>query len=418
MDYNLFLRHLRGPTLTRIIIFLSIMGPGIITASVDNDAGGITTYSLAGSQFGYVLLWTFIPITIALAIIQEMGVRMGVVSGKGLASLIRERAGVRITFLLMFALLLTNFGNTLAEFSGIAVSAGIFGVPRLIALPLAAVFVWGLVVKGSYKSVEKIFLAASLLYVSYILAGLLAHPDWNQAALHVAVPQISYNQAYLAMLIGLVGTTIAPWMQFYIQSSIVEKGVPVKDLIYSRIDAFTGAIIVNVVAFFIVVMCAATIYTNGVHVNSVADVSAALLPLAGQYAGVLFAFGLLNASLFAASILPLSTAYVVSEGLGLEAGVSKSFSEAPVFHGLYVGIIAVSALIIMIPNAPLLSILYVSQIINGILLPIILIFMLVIINDTRVMGDYVNSKIYNYVTWTTVVIMIGLSAGLIITTFL
>src|SRR5665647_3558344 len=273
MDYNLFLRHLRGPTLTRIIIFLSIMGPGIITASVDNDAGGITTYSLAGSQFGYVLLWTF-------------------------------------------ALLLTNFGNTLAEFSGIAVSAGIFGVPRLIALPLAAVFVWGLVVKGSYKSVEKIFLAASLLYVSYILAGLLAHPDWNQAALHVAVPQISYNQAYLAMLIGLVGTTIAPWMQFYIQSSIVEKGVPVKDLIYSRIDAFTGAIIVNVVAFFIVVMCAATIYTNGVHVNNVADVSAALLPLAGQYAGVLFAFGLLNASLFAASILPLSTAYVVSEGLG------------------------------------------------------------------------------------------------------
>ena len=418
MDYNLFLRHLRGPTLTRIIIFLSIMGPGIITASVDNDAGGITTYSLAGSQFGYVLLWTFIPITIALAIIQEMGVRMGVVSGKGLASLIRERAGVRITFLLMFALLLTNFGNTLAEFSGIAVSAGIFGVPRLIALPLAAVFVWGLVVKGSYKSVERIFLAASLLYVSYILAGLLAHPDWNQAALRVAVPQISFNQAYLAMLIGLVGTTIAPWMQFYIQASIVEKGVPIKDLIYSRIDAFTGAIIVNVVAFFIVVMCAATIFTNGVQVNSVADVSAALLPLAGQYAGVLFAFGLLNASLFAASILPLSTAYVVSEGLGLEAGVSKSFSEAPVFHGLYVGIIAVSALVIMIPDAPLLSILFVSQVINGILLPIVLIFMLFIINDKRVMGDHVNSKIYNYVTWTTVVVMIGLSAGLIITTFL
>ncbi|MGZ5539873.1 MAG: NRAMP family divalent metal transporter, partial [Halobacteriota archaeon] len=234
----------------------------------------------------------------------------------------------------------------------------------------------------------------------------------------VAVPQISFNQAYLAMLIGLVGTTIAPWMQFYIQASIVEKGVPVKDLIYSRIDAFTGAIIVNVVAFFIVVLCAATIFTNGVQVNNVADVSAALLPLAGQYAGVLFAFGLLNASLFAASILPLSTAYVVSEGLGLEAGVSKSFSEAPVFHGLYVGIIAVGALIIMIPNAPLLTILYVSQIINGILLPIVLIFMLVIVNDKRVMGDHVNSKIYNYITWTTVVIMIGLSVGLIVTTFL
>jgi Mn2+/Fe2+ NRAMP family transporter len=418
MDYNIFLRHLRGPTLTRIIIFLSIMGPGIITASVDNDAGGITTYSLAGSQFGYVLLWTFIPITIALAIVQEMGVRMGVISGKGLASLIRERAGVRITFFLMFALLLTNFGNTLAEFSGIAVSAGIFGVPRLLALPLAAVFVWGLVVKGNYKSVERVFLLASLLYVSYILSGLLAHPDWHQAALHVAVPQLSFNQAYLAMLIGLVGTTIAPWMQFYIQASIVEKGVPVRDLIYSRIDAFTGAIIVNVVAFFIVVMCAATIYTNGIQVNNVADVSAALLPLAGQYASVLFAFGLLNASLFAASILPLSTAYVVSEGLGLEAGVSKSFREAPVFHGLYLGIIVVGALVIMIPNAPLLSILYFSQVVNGILLPVVLIFMLVIINDKRVMGDHVNSRIYNYATWTMAVIMIGLSAGLIVTTFL
>jgi len=418
MDYNIFLRHLRGPTLTRIIIFLSIMGPGIITASVDNDAGGITTYSLAGSQFGYVLLWTFIPITIALAIVQEMGVRMGVISGKGLASLIRERAGVRITFLLMFALLLANFGNTLAEFSGIAVSAGIFGVPRLIALPLAALFVWGLVVKGSYKSVEKIFLLASLLYVSYILSGLLAHPDWHQAALSVAVPQLSFTQAYLAMVVGLVGTTIAPWMQFYIQASIVEKGVPARDLIYSRIDAFTGAIIVNVVAFFIVVMCAATIYTNGIQVNSVADISAALLPLAGQYASILFAFGLLNASLFAASILPLSTAYVVSEGLGLEAGVSKSFREAPVFHGLYLGIIVVSALVIMIPNAPLLFILYFSQIVNGILLPIVLIFMLVIINDKRVMGDHVNSRFYNYFTWTMAVILIGLSVALIVTTFL
>lgn len=394
------------------------MGPGIITASVDNDAGGITTYSLAGSQFGYVLLWTFIPITIALAIVQEMGVRMGVVSGKGLASLIRERAGVRITFLLMFALLLANFGNTLAEFSGIAVSAGIFGVPRLIALPLAALFVWGLVVKGSYKSVEKVFLLASLLYVSYILSGLLAHPDWHQAALSVAVPQLSFTQAYLAMVVGLVGTTIAPWMQFYIQASIVEKGVPVRDLIYSRIDAFTGAIIVNVVAFFIVVMCAATIYTNGIQVNSVADISAALLPLAGQYASILFAFGLLNASLFAASILPLSTAYVVSEGLGLEAGVSKSFREAPVFHGLYLGIIVVSALVIMLPNAPLLSILYFSQVVNGILLPVVLIFMLVIINDKRVMGDHVNSRFYNYFTWTMAVILIGLSVALIVTTFL
>ena len=418
MDYNILLRHLKGPTLTRIIIFLSIMGPGIITASVDNDAGGITTYSLAGSQFGYLLLWTFIPMTIALAVVQEMGVRMGVVSGKGLASLIRERAGVRITFFLMIVLLATNFGNTLAEFSGIAVSAGIFGVPRLIALPLAAAFVWGLVIKGSYKSVEKVFLLASFLYVSYILSGFLAHPDWHQAALHSALPQLSFSQAYVTMLVGLVGTTIAPWMQFYIQASIVEKGVPVRDLIYSRIDAISGAAITNIVAFFIVIACAATIYVSGIQVSNVADISAALLPLAGQYASVLFAFGFLNASLFAASILPLSTAYVVSEGLGLEAGVSKSFREAPVFHGLYLGIIVVGALVIMIPNAPLLSILYFSQVLNGILLPIVLIFMLVIINDERVMGGHVNSRIYNYLTGATVIVMIGLSAGLIITTFL
>jgi Mn2+/Fe2+ NRAMP family transporter len=418
MDYNIFLRHLRGPALTRIIIFLSIMGPGIITASVDNDAGGITTYSLAGSQFGYLLLWTFIPMTIALAVVQEMGVRMGVVSGKGLASLIRERVGVRITFLLMFALLLTNFGNTLAEFSGIAVSAGIFGVPRLIALPLAAAFVWGLVVKGNYKSVEKVFLLASLLYVSYIISGFLAHPDWHQAALRSVAPQIAFNQAYLAMVVGLVGTTIAPWMQFYIQASVVEKGVSIKNLIYSRIDAISGAAVTNIVAFFIVVACAATIYVNGIQVSNVADISAALLPLAGQYASILFAFGFLNASLFAASILPLSTAYVVSEGLGLEAGVSKGFREAPVFHGLYLGIIVLGALIIMIPNAPLLSILYVSQIINGILLPVVLVFMLLIVNDKQVMGKHVNSRIYNYVTWATTIIMIGLSVGLIVTTFL
>jgi Mn2+/Fe2+ NRAMP family transporter len=418
MDYNIFLRHLRGPALTRIIIFLSIMGPGIITASVDNDAGGIATYSLAGSQFGYLLLWTFIPMTIALAVVQEMGVRMGVVSGKGLASLIRERVGVRITFLLMFALLFTNFGNTLAEFSGIAVSAGIFGVPRLIALPLAAAFVWGLVVKGNYKSVEKVFLLASLLYVSYIISGLLAHPDWHQAALRSVAPQLAFNQAYLAMVVGLVGTTIAPWMQFYIQASVVEKGVSIKNLIYSRIDAISGAAVTNIVAFFIVVACAATIYVNGIQVSNVADISAALLPLAGQYASTLFAFGFLNASLFAASILPLSTAYVVSEGLGLEAGVSKGFREAPVFHGLYLGIIVLGALIIMIPNAPLLSILYVSQVINGILLPVVLVFMLLIVNDKQVMGKHVNSRIYNYVTWATTIIMIGLSVGLIVTTFL
>ena len=414
MDYGVLLRYFRSPWFTRLIIFLSVMGPGIITASVDNDSGGITTYSLAGSQFGYLMLWTFIPMTIALAVIQEMGVRMGVVSGKGLAALIRERTGVRVTFLLMIALLMANFGNTLAEFSGIAVSGEIFGAPRFIALPLAALFVWGLVIKGNYKSVERIFLVASALYVSYIISGYLAHPDWSTAAARSFVPQITFDQAYITMIVGLVGTTIAPWMQFYIQSSIVEKGVAVKHLAYSKIDAISGAAVTNIVAFFIVVACAATIFVSGVQVNNVADISAALLPLAGKYASVLFAFGFLNASLFAASILPLSTAYVVSEGLGLEAGVSKGFREAPVFHGLYLGLIIPAALIIMIPSAPLLSILYLSQVANGILLPFILIFMLVIINDKTIMGEYVNSRLFNYIAWATVIIMIGLSIMLVL----
>ena len=287
------------------------MGPGIITANVDNDAGGITTYSLAGSQFGYDLLWTFIPMIIALAVIQEMGVRMGIVSGKGLADLIREKVGIKLTFLMMVALLLANFGNVLAEFSGIAVSTGIFNVPRFIALPLAAFFVWLLVVKGTYKSVEKVFLLASALYFSYIIAGFLAQPDWGLAAQSMIMPKISLDAAYITMVIGLVGTTIAPWMMFYIQSSVVEKGISLKNLKYSKMDAVLGDIVVNIVAFFIVIAGAATIHPTGIQVNNVADVSMALAPLAGQYASILFAFGFLNASLFAASILPLSTAYYV-----------------------------------------------------------------------------------------------------------
>jgi Mn2+/Fe2+ NRAMP family transporter len=415
MDVKVFSRLFKSPVFLSIIIFLSVMGPGIITANVDNDAGGITTYSLAGAQFGYNLLWLFIPMIIALAVIQEMGVRMGIVSGKGLADLIREKVGLKITFMMMIALLLANFGNVLAEFSGIAVSAGIFGVPKFFALPLAALFVWLLVVKGTYKSVEKVFLLASCLYFSYIVAGFLAGPDWGLAAKSLVMPQISLTTAYITMVIGMVGTTIAPWMMFYIQSSVVEKGISLKNLKYSKLDAVFGAIIVNIVAFFIVLSCAATIYSSGVQVTNVADVSSALVPLAGQYASILFAFGFLNASLFAASILPLSTAYYVCESLGFEAGVSKGFREAPVFHGLYLGLILLAVIIIMFPNVPLLSILYLSQVANGLLLPFVLILMLLIINDKRVMGDYINSKLFNIISITTVVIVMGLSIGLVIT---
>lgn len=418
MDFTIFRRVFRNPAFLSFIIFLSVMGPGIITANVDNDAGGITTYSLAGSQFGYNLLWTFIPMIIALAVIQEMGVRMGIVSGKGLADLIREKVGIKFTFLMMIALLMANFGNVLAEFSGIAVSAGIFGVPRFVALPAAALFVWLLVVKGNYKSVEKVFLLASSLYLSYIVAGFLAEPNWGLAAKSVIMPQISLSTAYITMVIGMVGTTIAPWMMFYIQSSVVEKGISLKNLKYSKVDAVFGAIVVNIVAFFIVLACAATIFTNGIQVNDVADVSNALVPLAGQYASVLFAFGFLNASLFAASILPLSTAYYVCESLGFEAGVSKGFREAPVFHGLYLGLIILAVIIIMIPSVPLLTILYLSQVANGLLLPFVLILMLLIINDRRVMGEYVNTRLFNFISIATVVIVMGLSIGLVVSSLL
>ena len=418
MKFKAPFRYFKDPLFTRFILFLSIIGPGIITSSLDNDAGGITTYSLAGSQFGYVMLWTFIPMTVALAVIQEMGIRMGVVSGKGLASLIREKAGIRLTFFILFALIVVNFGNTLAEFSGISISASIFGIPPFLSLPLAALFVWGFVVKGSYRSVEKIFLLASALYISYIISGLLTHPDWGTAGVRSVVPQVTTDTAYIMMIIGLVGATIMPWMQFYIQSSVVEKGVTRQYLNYSRLDAITGSVITNVVAFFIVIACAATIFVHGIPVNNVADVSAALAPLAGNYAAVLFAFGFLSASLFAASILPLSTALCVCEGLGFEAGVSYGFRDAPVFHGLYAGIIGLAAFVIALPNMPLLSILYLSQVANGILIPFVLIYMLVIINDRRIMGNYVNTRTFNYIAWATVIITIGLSVTLAFTRFL
>ena len=418
MDYHVLTRYFRSPWFTRLVIFLTILGPGIITSSVDNDSGGILTYSLAGSQFGLLLLWTLIPMTVALAVTQEMGIRMGVVTGKGLAALIREKTGVRLVFSIMTLLLVVDFANTLAEFSGISVSGSIFGVPPYVSLPLAALFVWVLVIRGSYRSVEKVFLMASGLYVTYIISGFLAHPDWKVTTGSLFVPYIAPDTAYILMLIGVVGTTIAPWMMFYIQASVAEKGVPRKYLNYSRLDAIAGSIVTNVVAFFIIVACAATIFVHGISVNTVADVAAALGPLAGNYAAALFAFGFLNASLFSASILPLSTAHYVCEAFGFESGVSKSFREAPLFHGLYAGIIMLAAFLISLPNMPLLSIIFLSQVGNGILLPFVLIYMLVIANDKKIMGEYVNSRTFNYIAVATIVIMIALSVILAVSGFL
>jgi len=398
---------------TRILIFAAVAGPGFITANVDNDAGGITTYSQAGAQFGYLLLWTMIPTTLALIVVQEMASRMGAVTGKGLSDLIREEFGFRITFLMMVGLVITNFGNVLAEFSGIALSLELFGIPKHISVPVCAVIVWLMVVRGTYKSVEKIFLVASFIYVTYIAAGLIARPEWSLALMATVKPpslQVFSQSAYLYMVIGVVGTTIAPWMQFYLQASVVEKGITARQYGASRLDVVSGCIFTDIVAWFIIVACAATLFAHGMfEIRNGADAAQALRPLAGDYAYILFAVGLFNASLFAASILPISTAYAVCEGLGFESGVGKKFSEAPFFYWLYTALIAVGAGVILIPNVPLVQITVLSQVVNGITLPFVLIFMLLLINKKELMGDYTNSRFFNWVAWITAAVMIALT---------
>ncbi|MFC1703801.1 Nramp family divalent metal transporter [Candidatus Omnitrophota bacterium] len=397
------------------LIFLAIMGPGIITANVDNDAGGITTYSVCGASFGYSLLWSFIPIIIALIIVQEMCGRMAVVTGKGLADLIRENFGLKITVYAMFILILANIGNTMANFAGIAAAAELFNLNRTVLVTLSAVFVWWLVVKGTYKFVEKVFLVACLFYVSYIITGFLVKVDFGEVAQHVVKPEFHFDKYYLFMLIGLVGTTIAPWMQFYQQSSIVEKGIKLENYKYNKLDIIIGSFIVNIVAIFIVVVCAATLFKNGIVIESAKDAALALKPLAGKYCFALFGFGLFNASLFAASILPLSTAYSVCEGMGWELGVDKRFKEAPQFYILYTSIIVLGAIFVLIPGAPLINIMLITQVVNGLLLPFVLIFMLILVNNKRLMGSYVNSKLYNCIAWFVAVSMIILSLVLVIT---
>lgn len=400
-----------------LFFFLGVMGPGIITANVDNDAGGIATYSLAGAQYGYSLLWSLIPIALVLIIVQEMVARLGVVTGKGLSDLIREEYGVKITFFVMVALLLTNLGNITAEFAGLAASLEIFGVSRYISIPLGGAMVWYLVVKGNYRFVEKVFLFACTIYFSYVISGFMARPQWVQVATEILRPALQTDMNYFAMLMGLVGTTIAPWMQFYQQSSIVEKEIRVKDYRYCRWDVIIGCIIANAVAFFIIVACAATLYVNHIQIQTAEDAAVALAPLAGKYASILFALGLANASLFAASILPLSTAYTVCEGMGWEAGISKDFQEAPQFMGLYTGLIILGGGLILIPGAPLILIMLISQIVNGILLPFILIFILLLINKKKLMGDYTNSRWYNSIAWSAVLVLICLTAVLAIGIF-
>ena len=405
----------RAAAMTRLAMFFAVMGPGIITQNVDNDAGGITTYSLAGANFGYALLWIMIPVTVALYVIQEMASRLGVVTGKGLADLIRERFGVRTTVWVMLVLLAADFGNTLAEFSGLAAGGEIFGVSKYVFVPIGAIAVWLLVVRGTYRSVERIFLGASAFYLAYVVSGLLSRPDWGVVLRASVVPSFSFKADYLLMFVGVIGTTIAPWMQFYLQSAVVEKGISIKDYGYTRMDVFIGSLMTDIVAWFIIVACGATIFAHHIHVETAKDAALALAPLAGRYATALFALGLINASLFSASVLPLATSHYVCEALGFEAGVDRTVRQAPVFYGLYIALIVGACIIVLLPNAPLLRILFLSQVANGVLLPFILIFMLLLINQKRLMGVYTNSPAFNVIAWVTTVIMIVLTVALVVT---
>jgi NRAMP (natural resistance-associated macrophage protein)-like metal ion transporter len=402
---------------TRLILFFAVLGPGFITANVDNDAGGILTYSQAGAQYGYTLLWTMIPITLALIVVQEMCARMGVVTGKGLSDLIREEFGLRITFVIMILLVVVNFGNVIAEFSGIAGSMQLFHISKYISVPVCAFIVWALVVKGDYKSVEKVFLIASAFYIAYIAAGVLSGPNWHLALVEtVKLPphHVWSDKTYVYMTVGVIGTTIAPWMQFYLQSSIVDKGVNVKQYKASRLDVIVGSIFTDVVAWFIIVACAATLYTHGLrNITDASDAAQAMKPLAGDYAFILFAAGLFNASLFAASILPLSTAYTVCEGLGFESGLDKTFKEAKFFYWFYSLLIAAGAAVVLIPNFPLVQFTVLSQVLNGVLLPVVLIFMLRLINKHDLMGKYTNSHWFNGIAWLTAIIVTALSLVLV-----
>ncbi len=401
----------------RIIAFLAVLGPGFITANVDNDPGGILTYSQAGAKFGYMLLWTLIPITIALIIVQEMAARMGAVTGKGLSDLIREEFGLRATFITMAILSLADFGNIAAEFAGLASGMAVFHVNRWIAVPIGAALVWTVVVRGSYKPVERLLILFSLIYFTYPISAFLAKPDWKLAIHSTIVPQWSNDPAYLVLLLGLIGTTITPWMQFYLQASIVEKGVDTRHYPLTRWDVIVGCIVTDVIAFFIVVACAATIYKTGHgELTDVGQAALALRPFAGQFASLLFAIGLINASLLSAAILPLATAYNICEGLGFESGVEKRFSEAPIFYWLYTLLIACGAGFVLIPNLPLLKVILFSQVLNGILLPFVLFYMLLLINRRRIMQEFTNKLWQNAIAWTTAVVMIALTMGMIWTT--
>jgi Mn2+/Fe2+ NRAMP family transporter len=405
------------PYWLRILLLFSVIGPGIITANVDNDAGGISTYSVAGAHYGYGLLWMMPLVAVALIIVQEMSARLGVFSGKGLADLLRESMGVRITAIILSLLVFVNLANTVSEFAGVAASLEIFGVSKFISVPIAAILVWLLITRGNYETIEKVFLVASAIFLAYVISGALAKPDWNEVATAFITPSFQWNSGYLVIFVTIIGTTIAPWMQFYQQSSIVDKGIKPDHYKYERIDVIVGSLFAVFVASFIMIACAATLYKNGISIHSAEDAAVALAPLAGKYASVLFAVGLLNASVFAAAILPLSTAYTVSEAFGWESSLSRNFREAPIFFTIFTSLIVIGALIVLLPIKSLIQAMIFSQTLNGVLLPVILVVMLMLINNKRIMGKHVNGRVFNILASATVIILIILAAILVITTF-
>jgi Mn2+/Fe2+ NRAMP family transporter len=402
--------------LKQLALFAAILGPGIITGSVDNDAGGITTYSVAGAEYGYGLIWTLIPSFVVLLIIQEMNARMGIVTGKGLADLIRENAGVKVTFFIFIGLLFADIGNTTTEFAGVAGSMEVFGITKYISVPIAAFMVWILVVKGNYKIAERIFLIFSVSLLTYVVSAMMGKPHWEEIGSSIIHPKLDLNTKSLAMVIGLVGTTIAPWMQFYMQSSVIEKGLKMKNYKYTLIDIVVGCIATVVVAFFIIVACASTLHENTIHIEEAKDAALALKPLAGHLASEVFAFGLFIASIFSATILPLATAFYVCEAFGFEAGIDKKWDDAKEFYILYTSILIIAAFIILLPNAPLIKITLWSQILNGILLPVVLLCMIILVNNKKIMGEHINKPVTNIIGWATVAILIGLSLTFLILT--
>ncbi|MEW6714490.1 MAG: Nramp family divalent metal transporter [Nitrospirota bacterium] len=400
------------------LIFLSIIGPGIITASIDNDAGGITTYSVAGARYGYMLLWTLIPTTIALIVIQEMVARMGVVTGKGLSDLIRENYGVKITFFMMIILLVANFGTTIAEFAGWAASMEMFGLSKYVMVPFGAFMIWLLVTRGSYRIVEGALLIACMIYLGYVVSAFMAAPKWGEVIQSTFIPKVKFESEFVMLTIAIIGTTITPWMQFYLQSSIAEKGVKKENYKVTKLDVIIGCVMTDIIAFFIIVTCATTLYPHGIRINEAKEAALSLAPFAGQYASILFAVCLANASILGAIVVPLATAYYICEAMGWEAGVNKSFREAPQFMWIYTALIVISALLVLIPGAPLILLMILSSLLNGILLPFVLVFALSLVNNRRIMGKHTNPRGYNYIAWGTVAVLIILTTALIVMTVL